>query len=52
VRGPDDLRAVAELGCAGALVASALHDGRLDRAALADAAALTVTPWDPARTPP
>ena len=52
VRGPDDLRAVAELGCAGALVASALHDGRLDRAALADAAALTVTPQDPARTRP
>lgn len=34
VRGPDDLLALRELGCAGALVASALHDGRLDRAAL------------------
>jgi uncharacterized protein related to proFAR isomerase len=29
VRGPDDVRALAGLGCAGALVASALHDGRL-----------------------
>ena len=34
VRGESDLLALRELGCAGALVASALHDGRLDRAAL------------------
>lgn len=34
VRGADDLQALIELGCAGALVASALHDGRLDRIAL------------------
>ena len=43
VRGLDDLRVLAELGCAGALVASALHDGRLDAAALA---ALAVSPTD------
>jgi phosphoribosylformimino-5-aminoimidazole carboxamide ribotide isomerase len=42
VRGPEDLRALAELGCAGALVASALHDGRLDGAAITDACSLTV----------
>ena len=41
VRGLDDLRVLAELGCAGALVASALHDGRLDAASLA---ALAVSP--------
>ncbi|MGD9510037.1 MAG: HisA/HisF-related TIM barrel protein [Geminicoccaceae bacterium] len=35
VRGADDLRALVELGCAGALVASALHDGRLGRVELA-----------------
>jgi phosphoribosylformimino-5-aminoimidazole carboxamide ribotide isomerase len=35
VRGAEDLHAVIELGCAGALVASALHDGRLGRAELA-----------------
>jgi phosphoribosylformimino-5-aminoimidazole carboxamide ribotide isomerase len=29
VRGPDDLRAMADAGCDAALVASALHDGRL-----------------------
>jgi phosphoribosylformimino-5-aminoimidazole carboxamide ribotide isomerase len=29
VRGHDDLRALAAAGCDGALVASALHDGRL-----------------------
>ena len=34
VRNEADLLALRELGCAGALVASALHDGRLDRAAL------------------
>ena len=33
--GLDDLRALQELGCAGVLVASALHDGRLGRAELA-----------------
>lgn len=35
VRGLDDLHALRELGCAGVLVASALHDGRLGRAELA-----------------
>jgi phosphoribosylformimino-5-aminoimidazole carboxamide ribotide isomerase len=34
VRGPADLAALCELGCAGALVASALHDGRLGHAEL------------------
>lgn len=33
VRGPDDLEALAEAGTAGVLVASALHDGRIDAAA-------------------
>ena len=32
VRGPDDLRDLRALGCAGVLVASALHDGRLGAA--------------------
>ena len=36
VRGLEDLEALAEIGVAGALVASALHDGRLTRAALRD----------------
>ena len=36
VRGVDDLRALAASGCDAALVASALHDGRLDRAAIAE----------------
>ncbi|GLS42451.1 HisA/HisF-related TIM barrel protein [Methylobacterium brachythecii] len=31
VRGPDDLRALREIGVAGALVASAIHDGKLRR---------------------
>ena len=31
VRGLDDLKALADAGCDGALVASALHDGRLSR---------------------
>ena len=35
VRGPADLRDLQALGCAGALVASALHDGRLGPAELA-----------------
>lgn len=35
VRGEADLAELRSLGCAGALVASALHDGRLDGAALA-----------------
>jgi uncharacterized protein related to proFAR isomerase len=35
VRGVEDLVALRELGCAGALVASALHDGRLGREQLA-----------------
>ena len=30
VRGPDDLHRLADAGCEGALVATALHDGRLD----------------------
>lgn len=34
VRGPADLAVLAEVGVAGALVATALHDGSLDRAAL------------------
>lgn len=38
VRGREDLRALRALGCAGVLVATALHDGRLDAAALAEAA--------------
>jgi len=29
VRDPGDLRELAQLGCTGALVATALHDGRL-----------------------
>jgi phosphoribosylformimino-5-aminoimidazole carboxamide ribotide isomerase len=32
VRGPEDLRRLLDLGCDGALVASALHDGRLTQA--------------------
>ncbi|MFD1701416.1 HisA/HisF-related TIM barrel protein [Methylopila henanensis] len=39
VRGIDDLRALRADGTAGALVASALHDGRLDHAALSGFAA-------------
>jgi len=38
VRGPDDLRALRAAGIAGALVASALHDGTLSRADAADLA--------------
>lgn len=38
VRGREDLTALRALGCAGVLVATALHDGRLDAAALAEAA--------------
>ena len=34
VRGADDIRALIALGCAGVLVASALHDGRLGRGEL------------------
>jgi len=37
VRGADDLTALEKLGVAGALVASALHDGRLSREALEQA---------------
>ena len=36
VRGRDDLRSLADRGVAGALVATALHDGRLSREALAE----------------
>jgi phosphoribosylformimino-5-aminoimidazole carboxamide ribotide isomerase len=32
VRNLDDLKRIADAGCSGALVASALHDGRLTRA--------------------
>jgi phosphoribosylformimino-5-aminoimidazole carboxamide ribotide isomerase len=39
VRGAGDLACLADAGCDGALVASALHDGRLDAAAVAAAAA-------------
>jgi len=35
VRGPEDLTRLADTGCDGALVATALHDGRLDAAAVA-----------------
>lgn len=35
VRGPDDLAALAEAGIAGALIATALHDGRISAADLA-----------------
>ncbi|MCJ2052783.1 HisA/HisF-related TIM barrel protein [Methylobacterium sp. J-070] len=38
VRGPNDLRALRDAGLAGALVASALHDGTLTRAAAPDLA--------------
>jgi phosphoribosyl isomerase A len=38
VRGPDDLRALREAGIAGALIASALHDGTLTRALAPDLA--------------
>ena len=37
VRGGEDLVALARCGAAGALVASALHDGRLNRAGIAAA---------------
>jgi HisA/HisF family protein len=40
VRGIADLRALAAAGATGALVATALHDGSLDRAALEEAARL------------
>ena len=39
VRGPGDLRALAEAGAAGVLVATALHSGAISAADLADAAA-------------
>ncbi len=38
VRGLEDLRRLEAMGIAGALIASALHDGRLDRRALAELA--------------
>jgi len=37
VRGPQDLRRLADAGCDGALVATALHDGRLGAADIAEA---------------
>lgn len=46
VRDPDDLQTLSDLGAAGVLVASALHDGRLDRATLSRALAAS------RRTPP
>ena len=36
VRNPDDLHTLQATGCAGALLASALHDGRLSTSQLAD----------------
>ena len=48
VRGLDDLSRLAAEGVAGALVATALHDGRLDRDALAAIAALRASPTAPA----
>ena len=42
VRGYDDLRRLAESGCDGALVATALHDGRLTAAHIAAAIELSV----------
>ena len=42
VRGPEDLAALADAGCDGALVATSLHDGRLDAAAVAAARRLNV----------
>ena len=41
VRGPEDLARLADAGCDGALVATALHDGRLGAADLAAARRLT-----------
>ena len=41
VRGLEDLRRLEAMGVAGALIASALHDGRLDRRALAQLAGAT-----------
>ena len=46
VRGPGDLLALRELGCAGALVATALHEGRLGAAELRRFAALTAVVHD------
>ena len=37
IRGPEDLRRLADAGCDGALVATALHDGRLGTAQIAAA---------------
>ena len=42
VRGLDDLRRLADAGCDGALVATALHDGRLTAADVTDARRLEV----------
>jgi phosphoribosylformimino-5-aminoimidazole carboxamide ribotide isomerase len=38
VRGPDDLAHMASAGCNAALVASALHDGRIDFASISNSA--------------
>jgi phosphoribosylformimino-5-aminoimidazole carboxamide ribotide isomerase len=42
VRGVEDLRTLAQAGCSGALIATALHEGRLTRANVA-----TVRSWHP-----
>jgi phosphoribosylformimino-5-aminoimidazole carboxamide ribotide isomerase len=44
VRGLDDLKDLADAGCQGALVASALHDGRLTRADIERARHLRLNP--------
>jgi len=45
VRNADDLRRCRQAGAAGALVASALHDGRLGRSDLVTAARRSPCPW-------
>ena len=44
VRGLDDLKLLARLGCDGALIATALHDGRLTASDVAAAGLGTYTP--------
>jgi len=43
VRGPDDLKLLTQIGCDGALIATALHDGRLTTADVAAAGSATYT---------
>jgi uncharacterized protein related to proFAR isomerase len=47
VRGPEDLARLADSGCDGALVATALHDGRLSAADVAAAQRLGRNPQQP-----